>query len=212
MYSQAWQDSFAFILLNHKKGGYYLDIGSGAPNAQSNSNYLDTILKWKGVCVEKNSDYNEMYTQLRTCHFINGDATAIDYKAVLDGFGSPKQIDYLSIDVDEVSMQALNKMPFDDYRFSTITIEHDRYRFGDMTRNQERERLRANDYFLLFPDVLVPLGCGMGPDLPFEDWWVDPTVFDMNKLKKITDKMANQKLYPDSIVDVLRHEGGKYTL
>jgi hypothetical protein len=212
MYSQAWQDEFVFTLLSFKKNGYYLDIGSGAPNSQSNSNYLDTILNWQGVCVEKNSDYNDLYAQVRTCYFINDDANKIDYKNILDKLGSPKRIDYLSIDIDEGSMQALNRMPFNDYKFNIITIEHDAYRFGHTIRNQERECLRANNYTLLFPDVLVPLGCGMGPDLSFEDWWIDSTFFNTNKLKNITDKLSNKKLYPDSIVSVLKNMPDKYTV
>ena len=52
----------------------------------------------------------------------------------------------------------------------------------------------------MFGDVLVPLGCGMGPSLPFEDWWVDPAVFNMDKLSKI----SAEKMYPDDIVKMIK--------
>ena len=124
-YSQAWQDEFIANLLNFKKNGYYLDIGSAVPNAQSNSYFFDSELNWNGICVEKGSDYNETYKQKRTCHFINADATTVDYKSVLDKLGYPSRIDYLSVDIDESSALALKQIPLDSYRFSLITIEHD---------------------------------------------------------------------------------------
>lgn len=205
-YSQAWQDEFVANILNFKKGGYYLDIGSGVPNAQSNTYFFDSELNWKGVCVERGSDYNVMYADKRTCHFINDDATKIDYKTVLDTNVFPSKMDYLSVDIDENSALALKQLPLDNYRFSVITIEHDSYRFDDSLKNEERNILSGKNYRLLLPDVLVPLGCGMGPNLSFEDWWVDPTVFDMDKLHPL----SGARLYPDDIVATLKKMAGSY--
>lgn len=154
------------------------------------------------------SDYNEVYASKRTCHFINGDATKVDYKSVLNDKGFPSRIDYLSIDIDENSANVLKKIPLDNYRFSVITIEHDSYRFGDALKNEEREILSKSNYRLLLPDVLVPLGCGMGPNLSFEDWWVDPTIFNMDKLHPL----CGEKLYPDDIVKSLKEMSGIFLL
>ena len=199
-WSQCWQDEFVNNLLNFKKNGYYLDIGSGPPNAQSNSYFLDSEMSWKGVCIELGSDYNKLYADTRTGHFINDDAIQVKYKDVLNTLNFPKRIDYLSVDCDENSSKVLSALPLDEYRFSVITCEHDRYRFKDQLRNEERECLRYHGYELLFGDVLVPLGCGMGPSLPFEDWWVDPAVFNMDKLSKI----SAEKMYPDDIVKMIK--------
>lgn len=207
-WSQAWQDEFVINLLNFKKAGFFIDIGSGGGTGQNNSYFFESEMNWKGVCVELGSGYTEHYASNRTCKFLNEDATKIDYKSVLTELSIPSRIDYLSLDIDENSMLGLGKLPFDDYRFNVITIEHDAYRFGHLLRNQEREFLRHYGYVLLFSDVLVPLGCGMGPDLPFEDWWVDPVIFNMEKLNKITA----EKMYPDDIVAMIKDKKDTYLL
>lgn len=207
-YSQAWQDEFIANFLNFKRNGYFLDIGSTDGKNQSNSYFLESELGWNGICVELGSGYTEHYASNRTCKFLNEDATKIDYKSVLTELSIPSRIDYLSLDIDENSMLGLGKLPFNDYRFNVITIEHDAYRFGHLLRNQEREFLRHYGYVLLFSDVLVPLGCGMGSDLPFEDWWVDPVIFNMEKLNKITA----EKMYPDDIVAMIKAKKDTYLL
>lgn len=198
-WSQAWQDEFIINLLSFKKGGYFLDIGSTDGMNQSNSYFLESEMGWQGICVERGIGYTEHYNKNRKCIFLNEDALKVEYKDILKEF--PKQIDYLSLDIDESSSKCLSKLPLNEYRFSVITIEHDRYRFQDQLRNEERECLRHYGYHLLFPDILVPLGCGMGPNLPFEDWWVDPNVFDMTKL----NKFSKEKMYPDEVATLFRN-------
>jgi hypothetical protein len=198
-HSQAWQDEFVANLLGFKKDGYYLDIGSNDYSAQSNSYFFDTELGWKGICVEIGEQYAEGYSN-RNCHFLNADATQVDYKALLSGKQFPTRLDYLSLDVDEGTLATLKKLPLTDYRFSVITIEHDSYRFGDALKNEERSILKSNNYVMLVSDVFAPLGCGMGPNLSFEDWWIDPAAFDVNKLAKL----FSQKMYPDDMVVKLK--------
>jgi hypothetical protein len=207
-YSQAWQDEFIINLLNFKRDGHFIDIGSTDGMNQSNSYFLEKEMGWKGVCVELGIGYTEHYKNNRTCIFLNEDATKIDYKTLLDNNNYPARIDYLSLDIDESSMLGLNKLPLNDYRFSAITIEHDAYRFSDALRNTERESLRHYGYYLLFGDVLVPKGCGMGNNLPFEDWWVDPAVFNMDKLSKI----SAEKMYPDDIVSMIKSKKENWTI
>jgi hypothetical protein len=206
-HSQAWQDEFVSNVLNFKRNGYYLDIGSFSAISTSNSYYFEDELKWHGICVEKSLDHNEGYKS-RTCHFINDDATKIDYKTILNKEKYPSRIDYLSIDIDENSAEVLKILPLNDYRFSVITIEHDAYRFGNKLKDEERAILSGHSYSLLCSDVLVPLGCGMGPNLPFEDWWVDASVFNMDKLHRL----CGDKLYPDNIVDTLKKMADTYVL
>lgn len=204
-YSQAWQDEFVANVLNFKRNGYFIDIGSTDGINQSNSYFFESELGWQGVCIERGIGYTEHYKKNRTCTFLNTDALQIDYQSLLTNLSYPKRIDYLSVDIDENSSKVLAHLPLDKYRFSVITIEHDAYRFTHTLRNEEREALRHYGYTLLFSDVLVPLGCGMGPDLPFEDWWVDATVFNMDQLNKLVAKLAADKLYPDHIVSVLKN-------
>lgn len=211
-HSQAWQDEFVANLLNFKHNGYFIDIGSTDGINQSNSYFFESELTWQGICVERGLGYTEHYNKNRTCTFLNTDALQIDYKSLLDNLSYPKQIDYLSIDIDENSSKVLSKLPLDKYKFSVITIEHDAYRFAHTLRNEEREALRHYGYTLLFPDVLVPLGCGMGPDLPFEDWWIDASMFDIDQLNKLTVKLTPDKLYPDYIVTALKSMNAKFNI
>lgn len=211
-WSQAWQDEFVANMLNFKRDGHFLDIGSTDGMNQSNSYFLESEMGWKGICVERGVGYTEHYRKNRNCIFLNEDATQIDYKALFIANAYPSRIDYLSVDIDENSALALKKLPLDDYRFSIITIEHDAYRFSDSLRSEERAILNAHNYTLLFPNVLVPLGCGMGPDLPFEDWWVDASAFNVDQLSKLVIKLTPDKLYPDHIVTTLKSMNIKYAI
>lgn len=204
-YSQAWQDNCVAHIFNFKKNGYYLDIGSFDAKQQSNSYFFESELGWHGICVEQDPSHVKGY-ESRNCHFINADATQLDYKAILDGQNAPKIIDYGSFDIDENTTAALHKIPFDDYKFALMTVEHDSYRVGDAFRNKQRELLRSKNYTLLFSDVLVPLGCGIGPDHPFEDWYVSSDMFDMDKLTKL----ARPRMYPDNIADLLHSKNDTY--
>lgn len=195
-HSQAWQDEFVANVLSFKRNGYYLDVGSFSAIPTNNTYFFEAELGWQGICIEMNPHHAPEY-QVRNCRFVNEDATKVDYNSLLKDY--PSRFDYLSIDVDESSAEALKILPLDNYRFSVITIEHDAYRFGDSLRDAERDIL-GKYYTLLCPDVLVPLGCGMGPNLPFEDWWVDASVFDMDKLHRF----CGSKLYPDDIVASLK--------
>jgi hypothetical protein len=63
---------------------------------------------------------------------------------------------------------AFDRFPWESYRFSTITLEHDQYRVGTRLRDKIRTRLQSLGYMLVCADVIVP---GYGP---FEDWFVYP--------------------------------------
>jgi len=209
-YSQAWQDEFVINLLGFKKNGFFVDIGSGDGINQSNSYFFESQMGWKGICVERGAHcmgWKEMHAQNPSRYvaregglFLNEDANKVDYKKLLEELGCRGRAEYLSVDIDEGSAEVFKAIPFDQYRFSVITVEHDAYRFGDSLRGEERKALEQNGYAALFPDVLVPLGCGMGPSLPFEDWWVDPMAFDMSRLSV----MGKPSMYPDEIVAMLK--------
>jgi hypothetical protein len=206
-WSQAWQDEFVSIILNYKRNGYFLDIGSHHAQQQSNTYHFESELGWTGICIEQDSSHNKSYDK-RSCNFLNEDATKTDYKSVLDQSGYPSKLDYLSLDIDENSTAALLRMPLNEYRFRVITVEHDQYRVGSSYKNEQRNILQAHDYYLLFPDILVPLGCGMGGNLPFEDWWIDPSSFNMEKLSKI----GSANMYPDYVVAMLKSKPDIYVI
>jgi len=80
--SDAYQDQFVYKLLNQKRHGYFVDIGScGAIN--SNNSYFFESLGWRGICVEIDKGYAPSYSE-RRCTFINQNALTVDYTNVLE--------------------------------------------------------------------------------------------------------------------------------
>ena len=189
-HSQASQDIFVRYILGDKKG-YFLEIGSSDPILYNNSYVLEKM-GWKGIMIEYDSNYLKGYKKHRTSEYIINDARTINYKDILKSY--PKNMDYLQIDLDvdnKSTLDVLNILDetiFDDYKFATITFEHDFYR-GDFfdTRKISREIFKKRGYLLVFPDIRHG-----GPGTFFEDLYVHPDLVNMNKVNKIiTDKSLN---------------------
>jgi hypothetical protein len=51
---------------------------------------------------------------------------------------------------------------------------------------ESRLLLLAHGYELVAPDVLVQYDPISREPIPFEDWWVDPTVINKNVIKQLT--------------------------
>lgn len=94
---------------------------------------------------------------------------------MLRKFGK-QPIDYLSLDVDEFQVKALDNLvratDATGTRFRVMTVETDRYRFGDGPRAHIIQALQSRGYTLIADDVKSQ-GCA------FETWWVDPSLVDM---------------------------------
>ena len=194
-YSDARQDQFVANLLEFKRDGFYIDIGASHPIGANNSFFFES-LGWKGICVEcKMEPWIFMFKQ-RTCNFINTDALILDYEKILSNMNAPRDIDYLSVDIDQLSYDALIRMPFDKYRFKTITIEHDAYIHGDLYKNKQKEFLTKLGYEIICENVFVQQQGHDKPNCPFEDWWIYPEFFDKTRTDKI--KCINQ--YPSDII------------
>lgn len=170
-YSQATQDIFVLKMLVDKIGGFYLEIGGGHPQDSSNTYLLESKYHWDGFALEKNNQLVKLYNAGRRNPAIDADATLFDYQKKLESINAPSQIDYLSVDIDPVenSYLALKSLPHDNYRFSVITFEHDRYKSGDKYMLESRNLLNSLGYKLVVKNVMC-----FGRD--FEDWWIDPFV------------------------------------
>ena len=198
--SDAYQDRFVNRILDGKRNGYYVDIGScGA--IDSNNTYFFESLGWRGICIEINEGYAPSYRN-RTCTFINQNALTVNYKDLFEHTNSPKWIDYLSVDIDELSIDALKLLPHDDYQFGIITIEHDGYIYGDKYRVQQREYLNNLGYHLLGANVRVPDSHFKSlstlnhlDNNGFEDWWVHKSLN--------LDNYRFDKLFPDDLISRL---------
>ena len=198
--SFAKQDQFIANLFNFKKEGCYLDIGSWEAVSANNTYFFDKE-GWSGICVEIDSKNNIGYAS-RSCTYINADALTVDWKAAFKQKNLGKNIDYLSLDVDEASTEVLLNLPLDDYKFKAITIEHDAYLHGDTYKSPQKEHLLGAGYALLCEDVAVEQpGLFLGntydiKPLPFEDWWIHPEFFS----EEVVKKLSCEGEYPSTII------------
>jgi hypothetical protein len=194
--SDAKQDLFVSKILQNKKNGTYLDIGSCHSSMSNNTFYFDNFLSWRGICVEINSEFNESYSARKNCLLINDDATKLDYKKIFYDLNFPKTIDYLSLDVDTASLDVLKLLPITEYKFNVITIEHDYYLYGDSYREPQRKILEENGYLLICGDVFVQQYGFDKPNCSFEDWWVKEDFLE----KSTFDKIVSQNIYPSDFL------------
>ena len=189
-YSQAGQDKFVVESLNYNENGYFLEIGSAHYDEHNNSYYLEKELNWNGIMIEYDNNYLKDYIKYRpnSIHVIN-DAQKIDYIKLLELNKVPNIIDYLQIDLDVHNRSTLNvlekfdKTIFHEYKFATVTFEHDSYR-GNFFNTKELSRsiFKKHGYLLVYPDVSVDHKKTTYGS--FEDWYIHPDLVDINRLPK----------------------------
>ena len=191
-YSQAGQDKFIRNVLKEKRNGYFVEIGSQDPININNTYGLETHLSWSGLMIEIDSKWLESYERERpnSIHIID-DATQIDYLELLRNNNAPKDCDYLQIDIEAIdgsTLKALERFEevMGEYRFATVTFEHDVYRKTQKkeyekicldTHRISREIFERNGYVRVFSDVNS-----------FEDWYVHPDLVDMDHVNDIIEK------------------------
>jgi hypothetical protein len=183
-YSDAKQDQFAANILKFKRDGYCVDIGS-CHSVISNNSYYFQGLDWTSISIEIERGYNESYSTRTNGVHLNKNALEVNYKETFEEYKFPKSIDYLSLDIDTLSLDVLKILPLDEYRFKVITIEHDAYVFGDEYRDPQRNILTSHGYLLVCSNVYVEQPGYEGKECPFEDWWIDSSEFDSNLIEKI---------------------------
>jgi hypothetical protein len=178
-YSQSLQDIFTLSVLNGKRNGTYLEIG-GADGIDINNTFLlESEYDWKGLAFEWLEPGWNSYTSKRKNPCLCEDATKADYAKLLVDYDFPSQIDFLQVDIEpaQQTLDALKAIPHDRYRFSVICFETAIYCGEDMHVQQEQiDLLESLGYVMIAKNV-----SNVGND-PFEDWWVDPTAVDMDRV------------------------------
>ena len=180
--SQSFQDAFVLNLLNFKKNGYFIEIGSNHPVIYSNTFLLEYKYQWSGLAFELSKSLVKKYREERKALVYRCDATRFNYLDTFSKVNAPKQIDYLQIDIEPAwqSYQALTILPHNLYRFSVITFEHDCYASleGVSVKQSAYDFLSNLGYFRVV-DNMRSKGCA------YEDWYCDPRVFNIEKLKDL---------------------------
>ena len=86
-YSQAKQDLFVLKSLNYKQNSTFLEIGSNYPIDISNTYLLGTRFNWKGLMIEQDTQFSELYKVHRpNSEFIIGDAVTKDCNKALENY------------------------------------------------------------------------------------------------------------------------------
>lgn len=178
-YSQALQDIFVLSVLDGKRNGTYLEIGADDGISINNTYLLETEYDWRGLAFEWLQPAWERYTSQRKNPCLCEDATLANYSNLLKKYKFPNQIDFLQVDIEpaQQTLDALKALPHNKYRFSVICFETAIYLGEDTYVQQEQiDLLTSLGYVMIAKNV-----SNLGGD-PFEDWWVDPTVVDMNRI------------------------------
>lgn len=197
-YSQCAQDIFVSTVVN-KKFGTYIEISGKDPIKGSNTNLLETVYSWRGLTINKDEGLINKFNSTRTNKAIQAEITTINYKDLFYYHYIPKEVDYLQLDCETpiLTYDILTKIPFDDYRFATITFKHDHYvRNGGFDARQEsRKFLENKGYELIIADVAH--NCKES----YEDWWIHPELvanyIDREKLNSIKDTSSTPKCVID---------------
>jgi hypothetical protein len=168
-HSSEGQETFVLNVLNEKTNGYYLEIGSNHPRVTSNTYLLENDYGWRGLALDVDQYYVDLYNSSRKNVCLNYDASTFNYTNYFEENDFPAQIDYLQIDVDDrprhLNLQTLIQLPLSTYRFSVITIEHGYINDYTLAPMRDAQRLILSSYGY----KLVVRGVN-------EDWWVDETV------------------------------------
>jgi hypothetical protein len=182
--ANSFQDDFVLKIFNYKKNGFFIDVGCGSETEGSNTYRLE-LNGWTGLRIDNESKESSI---TRNSLFVLDDALKIDYVKILASINCEK-IDYASFDIDESTTDLIRLFPFEKYKPSVITIEHDKYRLGDSDCNEQRQILSKHNYRLLCKDVLVDTWIGW-TKAPYEDWWVNSEMFDAELLSNLQSEFT----------------------
>lgn len=181
-YSEAYQDIFVLTMLNGKREGTYLELGAGSPFYGSNTALLERDFNWKGVALDLDEAFVNSHLKERKNPCLLKDGITANYESLLVSLDFPKEIDYLQLDCDppSVTYQILLTIPFEKYKFATITYEHDYY--CDETKSYQdksRKYLESFGYVRIFNNI--------SPDnnRSYEDWWVHPDLIDSKIISEL---------------------------
>lgn len=186
--SQSGQDLFVWEVTQHKTNGTFLDIGANHPTSINNTYALEQQ-GWRGIMVDSE---RILSGDGRKSPYLKADATKVNWLFQLRRYGLPRAMDYLSLDVDDATLNALLAIPLDQIRFNVATIETDRYRLGDGPRNEIRKIMLGHGYDLVCADVKINYPEGQISE--FEDWWVSPALSASAELFRSQSKLWSEIL------------------
>jgi len=196
--SELGEDKWVASILYGER--YFVDIGAGDGAQLSNTYVLEKCLGWRGLCIEPSDDF-QLLRQIRNC-FVDDSSVADPFSnsaktvggslrlhadhsgniackktttltSLLDQYGCPEVIDYLSLSTGGSPYLILKNFAFKRYSFRLITAAHN---FEESLRMLLFELLRLHGY-------------SHARTIGHTDWYVHPTHLSFSQLLRVR---ANQ--------------------
>lgn len=187
------REKFVLDINKYKKNGFYVELGGSHSSASSNTYNLEKEYDWQGMAVEIVPSLQKEYSENRTNPCVLGDAMTFDYLSYFKENNVPKQIDFLSVNIDPgydnntgrmagnpaQSLLGLIALPLSEYRFTTILFEHDA--LNHYKNNSIRDAQR---------EILDALGYSLVGRWWTDDFWVDPSVVPYSEYKQFYNMIS----------------------
>lgn len=191
-YSQAGQDEWVYNLIRNK--GFFVDVGAYDGVQTSNTYFLEQK-GWEGICIEANADVFKKLVKNRRSTNVNqavtdhsgvcmfgidkiGGNNSIECNTlnnILKDYGCPKEIDYLSLDIEGHELNVLSCFDFDKWKVKLITVEHNLYLEGSERKNKIFKLLTSKGFTRVKEDVKCLDTNPLYFNQPYEDWYAKNT-------------------------------------
>jgi hypothetical protein len=191
-FSESYQDMFVLAATGGKREGKYVEVGAGNAEYGNNTVLLEREYAWKGISLELDEGLANNFNAQRANPCVIRDATGVNYTAFLDSiFDGEREFDYLQLDCEPAATtyKILLNIPFEEFKFATITYEHDHYTDPDDSyRAKSRKYLESYGYVLVAGNI--------SPDdspRPYEDWYVHPDLVSAETIEQLMQKHDDTK-------------------
>ena len=182
-YSRHFQDMFVLSVLDGKREGTYVEIGSGHPELFNNTLLLEKDFDWRGISLDNSERMCHIFSRNRNTNVTLADASNTDYKALFKQNCLEQHIDFLRINAEMASIEALRRIPFDKHEFGVIQFQHNAIWWGPQFREEARKILSKIGYILLVSDIATDERSN------YEDWWVHPMYAQRKQQMKSVGKI-----------------------
>lgn len=182
-HSRHFQDLFVLAVLDGKRGGSFVELGSGHPTLFNNTLLLEKDFGWNGISLDNSERMCHIFSRERSTNITLADAADVDYKQLFKQNCLEERIDFLRINAEQASLEALGKIMFDKHEFGVIQFQHNAVWWGSKIRDESRKILSNIGYVLLVSDVSTDENSN------YEDWWVHPAYAQSkSKMKSVNKK------------------------
>lgn len=182
-HSRHFQDMFVLSVLDGQRNGTFVEIGSGHPELFNNTLLLEKDFGWKGISLDNSERMCHIFSRTRNTNIVLADAANTDYKALFKQHCLEQRIEFLRINSEYASIEALKRIPFDKHEFSIIQFQHNAVWWGNDFKEESRKILSKIGYILMVSDVAVDERSN------YEDWWVHPDYVKSRSEMKSSNKV-----------------------